>query len=827
MIQKKSVWSRFLYVCVLCLFLAGITPVTALAAPDGASEAEGIGTSLYDVSTALTAYANNVVGSNTNDKHADHKLSEMSGRTMGTAGAFVGYGDEKKGFYAYIASNTARSVTTSSYDAWKNVGDGNNTYAYVRYGRLLADLGLDDTAPNTTSDGVRNIFGMLYLLVFYVSGFLPKVFNFVLTLLRILNPFYFLTGGSGADQVFVSDSVIGMDGTFGTDTVAIVDSAALAVRDRIGTSDIPVISDVAQVISEYFDILRSIGIVIIIPFFLVLLFAKLLMVKQTEMNRSSRFQSIMVFIQRTFFIVVGIPICAMCYTNVLDMVDSYTSKQPAAERLTACTFVDFQTWVESQRLGLPSGVSLKSTLSNSNNGGDNNGDGNTAAGSASADTIRGLRDITFRINKMNGLVTGSSGIGLNADDTYGVYSGVWNTSTGSLVTNRQSTTKTRLVANMLQRYQSSSFYQSSTFETGVNGALSQFHSHDLGATPSTENANSNVGKIYEMYDETNEASDWMNRTMDDNKSIFDGSRWGSFSIFANGKLSVNQNGKLYTYSGGKTSGNALDPSTKCGLSTISMYNYLSTSFGDSSISVYSANNSTSEYTKESHYSANLIGSGALRYLFAANCMAVLGIICVIGLVYCVGMLFSNLRRGFSLIMQIPGAMLGVLKSIAQIVVYVITMICELVGTVFLYSIVVELLIMVASIIEKPINDAVTSTALIGGRLAFIGELYSPETLYQYPAAFGFGFLIVTLVVCFLGRTMVKARRSVLVAQECAMCMVFRAVTFKEYKHVFDQWFVQRNSLYIWDTTSEVWQQAKDLVTDVTIQGQHTVQEVYE
>ena len=124
---------------LLFLLLLGVfaVPVSASSTSGGgASEAEGIGTSFYDVSTALTAYANSVVGSNTNDKHADHRLSEMNGQSPGVAGAFVGYGDTDRGFYAFISSNTANAVTTSSYDAWSNVGDGGATYAYVRYGYL-------------------------------------------------------------------------------------------------------------------------------------------------------------------------------------------------------------------------------------------------------------------------------------------------------------------------------------------------------------------------------------------------------------------------------------------------------------------------------------------------------------------------------------------------------------------------------------------------------------------------------------------------------------------------------------------------------------------
>ena len=143
-----------LFLLVLMVFSMGVTPVYATEA----TTEENVGTSLYSVTTALTAFANNVVGANTNDKHADdsdetknHRLWELSnnvptGRVhIGDAGAIIGYGDKTKGFISYISANETRSVTTSSYGAYLNVGDNGKSYAYARYGRLLNELGIDQT----------------------------------------------------------------------------------------------------------------------------------------------------------------------------------------------------------------------------------------------------------------------------------------------------------------------------------------------------------------------------------------------------------------------------------------------------------------------------------------------------------------------------------------------------------------------------------------------------------------------------------------------------------------------------------------------------------
>ena len=81
--------------------------------------------------------------------------------------------------------------------------------------------------------------------------------------------------------------------------------------------------------------------------------------------------------------------------------------------------------------------------------------------------------------------------------------------------------------------------------------------------------------------------------------------------------------------------------TNPGLSKLSMYNYLSTSFDKNSIVVYSPKTSSSENTKQQHYSVNLIGSGAMRYAYGFNLVIVLGVLTLIGFTYSIGMSIKN------------------------------------------------------------------------------------------------------------------------------------------------------------------------------------------
>lgn len=820
------------FMLAVCMLVLSVPSQAVYASsPSGASESDGIYTSMYDVSTALTAYANNVVGSNTNDKHDDHKLKEMDEKKPGIAGAYVGYGDSDKGFYGYIASNTAKAVTSSSYDAWLNVGDNGSTYAYARYGHLLSDLGLDETGDATGSSMMRSTFGLFMQGTHSVAGFVPTIFEFSLKILRTLNPFRFLIKDDKTtyDESEYGGSANGLFDGGTTSTDGSVESGAGAVDKAITdnahgenavdvTASAGALEPVVKVMTSIYSGTRAIGFLSIIPLLLVLLLWSMLMKRDMSGLKS--------FVIKFAFIATGVPLCAALYTGVLDQTLTAVQTNPAASRLVACTFVDFQSWVQSSRLDLPSGVTLKSVgKSNSS------GDSTTAAGAASAETLRSLRDITFRINnavyQFNGLSTsGIGGFGSTTEqkEAANFNPGMWDNN-GHLKDNGSNSTVEKQVNGLLQRYRSGDFYQASAWETSVNSALNKYHASELGATPSTSNANTNDGKVYQMYDETDEATDWMNRTVADNKKIFTGHKWNNFNIFSNGALTTQDStagirvDSTIIYNSGLGSNNwtddMADPAVKGGLSSISMYNYLSSSFDDASISVYSAQKSTSEYTKKAHYAVNLIGSGALRVAYALNCVACLFSFALIGVMYGLGMVISNLKRGISMLMQIPFAMMGAVRGIIQVVMYVFTMCIELLFTVYVYQFVCEFIVIFASVIETPISnlvkqaDGMTESVIFGGRFSFLTNFVSPETLYNNRYLFVLGvFGLMVAVILFTGHVLVKSN-AYLSAYEYAVCKWYRLITCKEMLPVFDKWMARRKSLYVWDDVSEI----NDLVSE--------------
>ena len=590
--------------------------------------------------------------------------------------------------------------------------------------------------------------------------------------------------------------------------------------------------------------LRQIGLIIIIPMMLTLLIAAILLTARAG-HANNNWGRIKVFLIRLVFICIGIPMLGVLYTATLDEVQSIVLTQAPSSRIIAASFVDFENWVKTSRLD-PPGQPV-----------DESGGGSTGSssfelksegisesesqGRASADSWRTVRETIYQINHATGLyaLDGDSGLGISVGgDDIDTNAGMWDTDGkftqfGSDSENRK-VIFTRL-NSLLDMYSSGAFYTASAWESNINSSLTANFQDDLGSTQSTDPASSNKKTIYQMYFDTDEVDDWMNRSVENNGEIFDDKRDGTdgpeeakwanmeWNIFSNGtdigvtSLPTDAEADITYKSSIGAWGDAINPAGEGALSTVSMYNYLASAFNESNISVYSAANTTSEYTRVQHYSANLAGSGFMGTLFLVNCIVCLGVFVIIGLFYCLGMLLHNLKTGLALIMSIPGAMLGVLKSIIQVVVYVIKMIIELFGTIFLYQFVGDLVIIFASAVEAPVveNAAnIEAAAVAGGVLASGSGSSLLLALAESKPLFLLSLAAVVVGLLMLGFTMVKLVRPVLVVWSYAWMKVMRRLTLPEFLPVFDAWAANRKSLYIWDELAEDMVEAKDVCVDV-------------
>lgn len=812
MVQKRmrpALFRTFLQGILLAIVLVLSCPsdVSASGGNTG-SEAENVAVSMYDVSTALTAFANNVVGSNTNDKHNTHELLEFAhnGVQIGDAGAILGYGDPDKGFFGYISSSTSQAATSTDYDALLSLGDNGKAYGYARYGRLLTDLGLDDTAPSGTKDAFRTVFGMFMRAIFALSAFVPQIFSLVLGILAFLNPFRFFIGsGSDLFQTTVAgtgdikDQII-VGGMHQANTATNRSAFGALVNNTLGNEGVggvatAAVDNITSLLTEIYNIAQNFGIYCVIPLLVVFLLWQVLVTGQSRFNRTSNVSRALSVAKRIALMIIAVPFCGMLYTSTIENLHDAVAYKSTSSQMAACTFVDFQSWVDASRLAVPSGSTLVSVGK-----GDGDGESVTAAGSANNATVRGLRDTVLNINYHSGILSSSSSLGLSGSTNYDVTSGIVDTSTGELKSDTMSKQEKQRLGSMLDRYSNGNFYQAAAFETGVNGQISKKFKNYLGSTPGTSNAGSNNHTVHEMYDMTNEVSDWMDREIstgtDNNVKILTGGVWNTsprnFNIFSNGSQNaepvasssrvVPTDNMTFTYTGVAGSLGGLDPSKPGGLSSVSMYNYLSTKFDDTSLMTYSAERSTSEYTREAHYAVNLIGSGSLRVAYALNCVASLAVFVLIGFIYGFGMLVGNIKRGLKLMLTIPMAAAGLFKSMVQLVVYTVVMIAELMVTVFVYQIASELVMLIATITESAVTKAANqATILVGGLPGSIGITNAGSVLFESRMAFLFGIVILAAVVVAMGVGLYRVHRLVLAVHAFVFEWIYCHVGFVEFR----------------------------------------------
>lgn len=760
--SKKGV--RILLAILMCVLVLFPCAPTYASSSNKDDEVETVG-DIYDVSTALTAYVNAVVGGNGSDEHnytTSGNRVENPGNS-GNAGAYVGYGDEDNNFKASITSNTTYGASASTYDAWEEIfmGSPNAAYGYVRYGKTLTDAGLD--SQGVSGGVVRKVGGFLSGLAYAGSEAVPIMFNFSLKILRWMNPFQYLI-----NAVDARGNSYGITGQ----RSAIYDADTQAQRDSNPVYSLMHGADsISSYVSNMYKQMSKIGWTVTVPLMLAVLALQVLLLRSQRPGAT-----IMNVVKRIVFIAIGVPLLAGLYTSTLNALDEVTSNKTAATRLVAASFCDFGTWVDEKQLFPITAIesSPKGTDGATNDG-----------GVASAQMLRKLRRITLTLNRYNHVI-GDVG-DLTGDDVHDMLSGnIWNRDGsdggGYGGSNQESLAQTGLLAQqqnvmgLVTKYANGGTYSASSWGSNLRKKLKNTAGEANMGFNGEDKPDDSVNK---MFDDTDEMGDWMKRTVADNQAIWnrqgfaDGGAWAgsNFNIFADGKLQANGSPTTtMTWSGG-------------GLSSISMYNYLSTSFNDSSLVVYSNAKSVSEYTKEEHYLVNLIGTGALRALFWANMMACIGVLAVIALSYSFHMAIDNIRTGIKMLIQVPVSMLGVVKSIAQVITYVVLMIAEAVASIFMYTLIAELFIVFATMIEHIATDnQVTNfSTVLGGRFATLGLNVNPMLVCDSRYGICFMIAIETACVLFCGVMFMKYRYAFAYVHAKVWNWAFDMVTFDEVK----------------------------------------------
>lgn len=719
-IVKENKWLLSLFAFVL-MVVTCFTLTSSVVNVSANNTKGGNDGSFATISQAATLYLN--VMSASGYEGCD-ELKQLD--KAGNAGGMIGFMDSNAHDKQYIlcARDTANVVVWSYASLSNNKYGANSTtknhfIGYGLYGYALGELGLDEVGVGADSGSYRMLIGIVMMALYVLAVGMSTFFNLVIAILQFANPFRMFSNASNLNN-WISDYS-------GNDAYGL--GSALSA---IGTQ-----------VSKLYDLAHDISLFLLIPLFLALAVFMWLVV-----NKGHNFGKIFKpFFVRVFFIVLGVPLMFGVYGVILDAIQgSVSASGSPATTVVGSLFCDFNAWVEG-----PENLTLPAKY---------RGTGGIHVDSVSMDvdsvSMANVRNICYAINKNsygNNIFSETLSDMSNGLESYQNYDTMITADTnkpkyvlGTTVPTAvaQDADAIGVTLSILQKYArgdkvSAAKYESSAkatiladskasqilFETSSNWT----DYDDKQCAPASHDANSGAGGG------TNGRNSAANFSLTaEEVAVIANERWrtggaekyGTADIFGNGGLTANVPGLLeqlfFKRLGSDVTFNI---SGNQALSTLALYNYLNTKFTSTEIRVSSPNSTSNDQVKYQHYAVTMVGNSFMKFIYLLDAAILMACISIIGYGYGFAMLVGNLKALFKMIPNVLTGMLGSIRGIASSFALMFAMVCEVVGTILLFDIAVDIMFGMYRIVEIPLAKALQSngsglsnlTSSLGGNVA--------------------------------------------------------------------------------------------------------------
>lgn len=711
-------------IVTLAIAVSMVLGVARLAFADGDNDASFYNTaavagSFYDSAADLAG--DNYRFQKTPDKGAAVNAMLSDPSQMANVGAFMGYVDKDYPIWDFT-NNIAQTTMGTQSRSYTVPSNNQAVAAYLQYGHALQALGLDTVSSNQFDFMAigRMFLGYLSMSV-YVGALVPQVaFSITINVMQTLNPFNWM------------------------------------VSEAIGGGETaPALAGVKGFVTDLYNVFAGMGLYVATLILAVGIGMSILFWRKSN-NVGSHFKK---FIIRLVFIAAGLPFLGMTYTAALNNAsDAFAASAPMANKAVAATFVDFAAWAEKNNLALPSGTTIKV-----NGNGSGSGSGTVDMGGTTAP-----QTFALKINQASGsLVDGDDTDASNLTDNImsSRYSG--NGQLGKILE----------VFDLLNRFANSTRYTAGAYETYVKTISGGRMAEGLKVT-------SNKDKYTAVDNILSPDADASKLDNKDVSYMSDGTP-STFSVsMSGGSIVYTGHGKISKYAPGtayrkfekamdSVNEHVMGPRAKSfgtttssgtgGLSTISMYNYLTTKFADDTVTNYSSTKLASDYVLDTHHSVSLVGGGVMGIVYWLNMVSILSFIAVVGTVYAFGLIGGSVKRGIKMVTSIPFAAVGSVRAISKIVGITVSMIVQIYGTLIVYNLVVDLFIASQQIFLTPLmtgfNNGNVSAAIIPGMTADYNGVTAAVTGMALPiVAFIMSIvnIVITIKAVKLRKTLVKS-----------------------------------------------------------------------
>ena len=494
---------------------------------------------------------------------------------------------------------------------------------YAEYGYKLQQLGFDDVDHQNGSTTIRKIAGNAMVLVYSLSSALTAFGKYTIEFLKGANPFNLFIGS--------------FTGGYSTTSMGL--------------------NLISSIIGNYYYILRSMSLFVILPLILVFALTRWLL-RDKGRNFGANLKNWFI---RFLFVAIGVPMLFSLYDTVLDTVGDSIDNGDGTT-IVLSTFCDFEGWVNKNNLD-DAGLTLGSLVSSSN-------------GTRTIDTngFVHVRSNCAKINGLSGLSTGS-GAGGAASEEFNL---IMSSYSGSATTTD--------VISLLQRYADGDTVSSAKYAASVSSRITDRslidesnHWQDFDPLKVEEAAGMDTtGRAY--YHGMDNAA--IISTMENHARNRFVSQWGT--------------GVSPWYRSGS------------GFSPMGMYNYLCSDFTNyNSFDVYASDAGTSS-SKPLHYSVNIVGTPVTRFVYYMDALILIGASALLGYLFCIGLIVSNLKAMFHLVPAVMSAFLGSMKGIASTIIITGAMIITLIFTFMLYGFIGQIMRVIYYLIERPVADLIDS-----------------------------------------------------------------------------------------------------------------------
>lgn len=636
------------------------------------------------------------------------------------AGGLMGYPSDPESFFKddFSENNTPwfsfNSNGAGSYQYARLKEAGEAPYInYAKFGKVMYALGLDQTSANAFDSGYRTVIGCVFTALYFMTNFVAEFWYLVLNVLELLNPFVLFSG----DSIDLS-GFSAIDGkSLGTDIGGSMEQGVNAIRGLV---------------AGFYSTLVDMSKTLFLPLFLVLgVFIWLVIKKGKEGTSTLRNLAV-----RIVFVAIGLPLMLSCYTTALSIVKDMTvTSCKTADDVVTTTFFDFDRQAHDafskaynkvignidDDFNVTGFNKIKSICSDLNDiavSSDGKLGGDEYVDALETKVITDFDiDSDEGINKYNkavldGLFDKDSDSGIDKDHM-------------------------AQVLNLLNRYRTGEKVSAAKLSIAfITSDAVMREDPDTGAGVNIMPLIYAVSSRWEYF-----VPDYTNRfrykdatiggSFDSSMSSavamrFDPPSASSGSLLGGGVVGVGEGlRKLWAQS-------------DSGFSVMSLYNYLSSSFDDTQIRVYSSSEVNANMQKVEHYSVTAPGSEVTRVVLLVNSAVLLLTMCVIGYCYGAGLIFANFRAMIKIVPAVFIGTLGSMRGIASALILVAALISEVLGTCAIYDIAVYMVASLSDLICGPVchifasvGDTWGLATVVSGIVSIIVMLFILKEALEY------------------------------------------------------------------------------------------------